>query len=232
MLGRPLQGLLHQLGDPRESRGEDLRVFGRFGRQAVLLDAFAELLDGRLQEGQLPGQTVDIAGFPVAAFVADFQVGEELGLQRGEHFRQRHVAFERAELRLHEAPRHFRELAVLGVFDVGQPDQPAFRRDQEARRFLSRAEIEDDAADNARRVVVGGGPPDVGLAAEFQGQVEDAVLEIFDAIEAGDRAAVVNRDAHGCMRPCVMRGLRKACRYRLEPQELQSRGGPFRLASR
>ena len=48
-----------------------------------------------------------------------------------------------------------------------------------------------------RGVRVAGGPPDVGLAAEFQGQVEDAVLEIFDAIEACDRPAVGYRDAHG-----------------------------------
>ena len=69
--------------------------------------------------------------------------------------------------------------------------------------------------------LVAGGPPDAGLAAEFQGQVEDAVLEIFDAIEACDRAAVVNGDAHGYLRPCVIIGLRKAIvTYpALEPQE-------------
>ena len=134
----------------------------------------------------------------------DFQVGQELGLQGGEHFHQRHVAFERAELRLHEAPGHFLELAVLGVFDLGQADQPTFRRNQEARRFLSRAKIEDHAADDAGRVLVAGGPPDVGLAAKFQGQIEDAVLEIFDAVEACYGAAVGNRDAHGWRNLCIV----------------------------
>ena len=162
----------------------------------MLLEAFAELFDGSLQEGPLLLQAVDVAGLPVVAFVPDLQVGKELGLQGGEHFDQGHVAFQRAELRLHPAPGHFLELAVLGVFDFHQADQPTFRRKQKARGFLAGAKIEDHAADYARRVIVAGRSPDARLAAKFQGQIENAVLEIFNPIEAGYCAAVVNRDAH------------------------------------
>ena len=48
MLGGPLEGLLDQLGDPREARDKDLRVFSGLGRQAVLLEALAELLGWQL----------------------------------------------------------------------------------------------------------------------------------------------------------------------------------------
>ncbi len=51
----------------------------------------AEFLASGLNEGRLSGQAVDVAGFPVAAFIDNFQVGK-LRLQGGEHFDQRHMA--------------------------------------------------------------------------------------------------------------------------------------------
>ena len=47
-----------------------------------------------------------------------------------------------------------------------------------------------------RGVVIGGRPPDRGLSAQFQGQVEHPILEILDAVEVVQRPAVRNRDSH------------------------------------
>ena len=94
-----------------------------------------------------------VAGLPVLAFVADFQVGEELPFQRGQHFHQGHVPLDGPELRFHPAPRRLGELPLLGRLDLHEPDQPALGRDQEAGGFLARKQFERDAADHPRRLL-------------------------------------------------------------------------------
>src|SRR5439155_7817264 len=106
------------------------------------------------------------------------------------------MAFDRTKLRLDEAPGGFRQPAKLGVVDIAQADQPALGREQQANRFLSWRQVEDDAADHTLRVVVGITPPDVRQPANFQGQVEQAVFEILDPAKIRKPAAVSNGNAH------------------------------------
>src|SRR5262249_41487715 len=103
----------------------------------------------------------------------------------------------RAELGLDEAPVGFLEPTVFRVFDLGQIDEPSLGRQQQTGRFVPRREIEDDAADHARWIVVGAGPPDPHLGADLQRKVNKAVFEILDPREISEPAAVRNRDAHG-----------------------------------
>jgi hypothetical protein len=90
-----------------------------------------------------------------------------------------------------------RQPATLSVLDIGQADQPTFRRKQQAGRFLSRCQIEKDATKHALGIMVGMAPPDLRLSAQLQRQVEQTILEIFDARAVGKPAPVKNGDAHG-----------------------------------
>ena len=88
------------------------------------------------------------------------------------------------------------ESPFFRVLNFEQADQPALGGDQQTGRLLAWCEIEDDTADHPLGIVVGPGSPDLGLAAELECEVDQAVFEILDAREIGHLTAIVNRDAH------------------------------------
>ena len=125
-------------------------------------------------------QLGQVTRLPIASVIRHFQIGQELALEGGEHLDERHMAFDRSELCLDEAPGRFLESTLFRVFDIGQTDEPSLGRHQQTGRFVPRCKTEDDAADHTLGIVVGPGPPDLHLAAGLQRKVEQAVLEILD----------------------------------------------------
>ena len=107
------------------------------------------------------------------------------------------MAFDGTELRLGNAPRGLCQPAALGVLNVSQADQPALGRNEQAGRFLSRGQVEDDAAYHALRLAIAMAAPDARQATDFQGEVQQTILEILDAREVGKPAAVSQGDTHG-----------------------------------
>src|SRR6516225_5562807 len=108
------------------------------------------------------------------------------------------MTLERTEQGLDETPRRFGEPVVLRVLDVRKADEPSFGRDQQAGSLLAGRQIEDDAPDYSLRVVVGMSAPDLRQAADLQGKVEQAILEVLDPRQIGEPATVGDGDAHDC----------------------------------
>ena len=182
--------------DPRNSPLLDFRIFRRFQCGPVTLKARGHSVVRRLHAGELRARATRVARLPVAAFVADLQIRGRTLARRGQQFHQRHVAFDRPELRCHAAPGRLRQLGLLGRRNLIQVDEPARGRNQQAGGLLPRTEIERQPADHAPRIVVVGHSPDRGLHVEFEGQIEHAVFEIFDPIEVGQRPAIRNYEFH------------------------------------
>jgi hypothetical protein len=200
VFGGTPQRSLNQLRHPRDPRQEDFRILRRLGRQTVPPQRVRQAVQGRLHVLHLLPQRRQIASLPVSAFVGNLQVREELPLERRQHFDERHVALDGSELRLHKAPRRLGKPPLLGILDLKQVDQPALGRNQQAGGLLAGVQIQHDAAHDPPRVVVIDAPPDAGVAADLQRQIEDAILEIFDPTDVRKRTAIRNRDPHDSSR--------------------------------
>src|SRR5262249_53548133 len=83
-----------------------------------------------------------------------------------------------------------------GFFDVRQADQPALWRYEQTGRLLSRRQVQDDPANHPFWIAIVSTAPDLGLAADFQREIKQAVFEVLNACEVGKPAPVSNRDAH------------------------------------
>jgi len=106
------------------------------------------------------------------------------------------VALDWAELGFDETPRRLGDSSLLRVLHLEQVDQPALRRNQQAGRLLAWVQIQHDAAHDPPRIVVMDAPPNAGLAADFQRQIEHAVLEILNPLDVRQRTTIRNRNSH------------------------------------